>query len=208
MYLLTCDLINSKQDNLKIIDAIDNHAILDIINKFGINERYIEINGGDQIRILFQNSQIAIKLIVHILSLLADHKMHARCYLSSGHEIEMENLSIATATGQLFYDNKQLEQMTDKRQTKNYIYFSSVDQESTQLGQLLFSALSELCLAKATYLKTLYMYVYEQKTQAVISEELNKSQSTINNQLIKTHAALFKDFEVEIKKILDRGYSE
>ncbi len=205
MYLLTCDLINSKQNNLKMVDAFDQQILRNLSLRFNLKAEHIEISGGDQLRVLFTDPQITIELIIYILMILAENQMRARCYLSAGQAIEMEGLTISTATGQLFYDNKQLETEVDKRQVQNYIYYSSDKSNNLELVKLLFTSFSELVLLKEEYLATLYMYIYEHKTQAEISSKIGKSQSTVNNQLIKVKYKLFKQFEAEIIKLLIRS---
>lgn len=199
MYLLIFDLIDSRKKKVILSDIID---IQNFITKFEIDGDKIEITGGDQIRLLSDKPQFLISIILECLAKLGEHGLKARVYVSTGH-IERLDVPINEMQGDIFYKAKDLEinSKTEKVIKDNQIFY--VGAEHTEELELLFNAFAKLVLHKPNYLNTVVCSVYLGMSQTAIAQELNMSQSSINNQLVKSNANLVLKYQKVIGKLIE-----
>lgn len=200
MYLLVFDIIDSKLSNTQIIDVIDDQQINRLINKYTISSDYIEIAGGDQLRILCTDYSVIMSLILEVYHLLAIGGLKSRLFITNGSVSNRGKIN--TMTGSLFFKNKHLEEkVKEYNKTKdNYIAYDG--NMRTQELNLLFNTFSKLCLKKVRYINTLYLYLIENKTQSEIAEFLDIKQPSVNNQLKSANKDIAKDYIQVITKLL------
>lgn len=200
MYLLVFDIIDSKLSNTQIIDVIDDQQINRLINKYAISSDYIEIAGGDQLRILCTDYSVIMSLILEVYHLLAIGGLKSRLFITNGSVSNRGKIN--TMTGSLFFKNKLLEEkVKEYNKTKdNYIAYDG--NMRTQELNLLFNTFSKLCLKKVRYINTLYLYLIENKTQSEIAEFLDIKQPSVNNQLKSANKDIAKDYIQVITKLL------
>lgn len=201
MYLLVFDIIDSRLNETQIIDTIDNKQMNKLIAKYTISPDYIEIAGGDQLRILCSNSNVIMSLILDVYRILGNSGLKARLLVTNG-EINDTNGKINTMTGDVFFKNKNLEEkVKEYNKTKdNYIAYDGI--LHTQELNLLFNSFSKLCLKKEKYINTLYLYLVENKTQSEIAKLQGIKQPSVNNQLKSSNKDLALDYIKVISKLL------
>lgn len=202
MYLMAFDIIDSRKNKIQITDIITDEVIKEYCQKFKIDNNLIEITGGDMFRLVNDNPAQILELIIYTYQLLSTVKLEARCFITVG-DINLKNGRINTATGSLFYKNSQLEDDVKKyKNTKvNSIYYDGFD--NTEELRLIFKTFSRLILNKPAYLKSLYMYNYQHKSQLEISKIIGISQSSVNNQLNKANSELISSYNQVITKLIE-----
>lgn len=192
MYLLAFDLINSRLDNTQISKVITADVIEQISNQYAIDSNLIEIVGGDQLRILHSDVKVLNQLI-YILVLLVTAKLKVRVYVTAGNFVGADE-PLVQMTGEIFYRSKELETEIKATKHNNQISIHYLGGDKTEEINLMFNMYSRLVLRKPQYLHALYKSVFENKNQTEIANELELSQSTVNNQLKKANADLLSSY--------------
>lgn len=199
MYLLVFDIINSRHKKLVLptIFSVENHC-----RKYNIDLDKAEIAGGDQIRILSDQPQKMLEMVIDILATLNKFDLNARVYVTTG-TIDIDTVPINGMQGDIFYKMKNLEIASKKGmlETVNQMYYQG--NEYTDEISLLLESFAKLVLVKGNYLPCIYMSVYENLSQSKIGQRLNLSQSTINNQLVKANAPLVVRYSRVIGKLIE-----
>lgn len=200
MYLLVFDIIDSKLSDTQIVDVIDSEQIERLKDDYQISSDYIEIAGGDQLRIICSDYSNIMALILDVYSRLGNGGLKSRLFITNGN-INNDG-QINTMTGSLFFKNKSLEERV-KEYNKTKDNFIAYDGSlRTQELNLLFNTFSKLCLKKGKYINTLYLYLIENKTQSQIAEILGIKQPSVNNQLKSANKELAIDYMQVITKLL------
>lgn len=202
MYLISFDIIESRKHALQLTEVFTNQVVSEYHQKYQIDSGLIEIYGGDQFRLLADNSALIIELVIETFTRLYDYQMQARCFITVG-EINNSANQISSATGEIFYQNRQLE--ADVKATKNpksnTIYYRGLD-KSDEIS-LLFSTFNKLVLNKPGYLKALYNYHFCGRSQVEVARLIGISQSTVNNQLNKVNSELISSYNQVISKLIE-----
>lgn len=201
MYLLTFDIINSKANDIQMRTVITDEVIAQISDKFEIDQKQIEIVGGDQLRIIHCDVTVINQLIIFVLIILTKGQIKARVFLSTG-EYVGTNQPINQMTGQIFYRGQELEKTVKKGKLNKNISIHYLGGKNSEEINLIMNMYSRLAFSKPQYLYSLYKYVYEKKSQTQICKELNLSQSTINNQLKKVNVDLVTSYNNIIIKLI------
>lgn len=201
MILITFDIIDSRKKEVRLNTVFTNTKIEKIRNKFDINTYHIEISGGDQLRLLIEDTNHVIELLIYVYSLLNEYQLKARAFITVG-EYSDSTERINVMTGSIFYRNKELETSTKKSKgnKNNFVYYRG--NGKTEEINLLLYTFSKLVLYKPEYLKALYLYEYQNLNQVTIASELGLSQSTINNQLIKTNRETISSYNNVISRLI------
>lgn len=202
MYLITFDIIESRSKEVYISDIITDSIIDQYCHKYGIDRNLIEIYGGDQLRLLHDNPHQLLEILIETFKYLYTNKLTARCFISHG-QLNLKTGKISSATGEIFYSNRQLEAdvKQDKKIKVNSVFYTGA--EKTSELQLIFATLNKLVLHKPEYLEALYYYQFRELSQVETANLIGISQSTVNNQLNKVNHQLISSYNQVISKLIE-----
>lgn len=198
MFLITFDIIDSKTMTENLKQLFTENELCELSEMFEIGNDNIWIHDHDQISIIYEDSERLLKLVLAVLLKLKKTNLQARVYIGKSKQLLYRN-----NLDMIKYNLQQLEDRSKRRYKYkfNSIYYSGFEQ--SPIINLLFVSVSNLCLSKVNYLDALYLTIYEQKKQAEIAKVVNLSQAAIVNQLRKSNAKLFIEFDQKLTKLLE-----
>lgn len=201
MYLITVDIINSKESGVVLEGCFTEGILNELCSKYSLKRNNIWFHDGDQISIGCEEEDYLVELSLNLLLILHQHDLLGRVYIVKQKDLLSSNLALNT---ELRKRQIKLEVYSKNKykQDFNSIYYAG--HSKTNEINLLFVALSKICLSKVNYLSAIYMTIYQGKKQSEIAEHVNLSQPAIVNQLRKANARLLVDFETEIIALLKK----
>lgn len=202
MLLITFDVIESRKQTKQLSDfEQDNDFLSKIANKFSLNNEWIEISGGDQIRLLLTNEQDLFEVIMFTLKHINKFGLKVRIFISQGQIVGSG--SLARLNGDVFYKNKTLE--TEVKLKKQLGFENSchyLGNHKTEEIDLLLFAYSMLIIKHHEVNSVLYDYYYQKLTQKEIAELDNIAQSTVTKRLQKANAHVYERFVRELTRLI------
>lgn len=204
MVLISFDIIESQLQPQQLYELEQEEQLLETIGaKFTIDPKYIEISGGDQLRVLLSDYQYLFELILFIYTRLNQKKLKARVFISKGQLQYNDNTQIGAMAGEIFYKNKKLENKIKESKylvKENSIYYDGFA-KSREINLLLIS-FSQLIIFHSESLEIIYQYYYQNKTQSQIANEMAIGQSTVTKRLKKANYLYYQDFDEVICQLI------
>ncbi|MFV0288223.1 MAG: hypothetical protein ACK5HR_02050 [Mycoplasmatales bacterium] len=206
MFLLTFDIIDSKQQEIKLIDVLKNQRYFNKLQqKYKINKKNFQINEGDQIRILVHENFKILELILETLAYLGRSNLKVRVFITKGELLSNDYQSLSELNADIFYQNKKLERET---KADSFLYSSKSCiiryQNTNNLIDSLFLSISRLSLTKVENIAIIYQYIYENKTQQQLAKAYEVSQMAISKKLKKSEIYVLKKLILEINELLQK----